>query len=382
MSVAIFIVTVLAIVYVLAGYPLLIAVWAAVFPKPIRHSSEHLDSVTVVIAVRNGARWLGRKIESVLAQDYPAELLDVLIVSDGSTDETDQVVESYADRGVRLLRVTAGGKPAALNAAVPHAKGNLLFFTDVRQLLQPDCLRRLVTAMADPQVGVVSGDLRIAQAHDEEEQNTSRYWRYENWIRHNQALVDSMLGATGPVYLIRRSLYVPIPPDTLLDDVYLPLSVHLAGYRLVLEPNAIAIDEPADLHTEFLRKVRTQAGIVQLLQIFPGLFSKRNRMRSHFFSLKIGRLLLPYMLGILLLSGFALPGQWRWWVTVPQLAFWMLALIDPLVPSGSVIKKVTALPRAFAVLISSAVYAVKVFFVPPRELWVEARTIDPATSQR
>jgi cellulose synthase/poly-beta-1,6-N-acetylglucosamine synthase-like glycosyltransferase len=227
--------------------------------------------------------------------------------------------------------------------------------------------------MADPEVGVVSGDLRITQGSNEEQANTGLYWRYENGIRSNLARLDSMLGATGPVNLIRRALYVPIPPDSLLDDVYLPMSIHLKGYRLVLDPEAVAIDEPTDLATEFRRKMRTQAGILQLIGTFPGLFGNRNRMRFHFISLKIGRLLLPYFLAILLLSALAMPSPWRWWAAGPQLAFWMLAWADPLFRPGSLLKKVSALPRAFAVLVSSAVFGLKILFVPPRKLWVEAR---------
>jgi biofilm PGA synthesis N-glycosyltransferase PgaC len=243
----------------------------------------------------------------------------------------------------------------------------------VRQLLQPDCLSRLVAAMADPEVGVVSGDLRIAEGSHEEQENTGLYWRYENGIRTNLARLDSMLGATGPVYLMRRSLYVPIPPDCLLDDVYLPLSVHVRGYRLALEPEAAAIDEPTDLATEFRRKIRTQAGILQLIATFPGLFSSRHRMRFHFVSLKIGRLLLPYLLAALLVSAILLPAPWRWWMAAPQVAFWMLAWADPLFRPGSILKRISALPRAFAVLVSSAVFGLRILFVPPRKLWVEAR---------
>jgi cellulose synthase/poly-beta-1,6-N-acetylglucosamine synthase-like glycosyltransferase len=362
-----------AILYVLVGYPLMLAALAKLFPKPVRRDERHRETVTVIIAVRNGERWLARKLESVLGQDYPEELRDVLIISDGSTDTTDQIAESFAHRKVRLLRVPAGGKPAALNAAVPQATGNLLLLTDVRQILKPDCLRRLVAAMADPEVGVVSGDLRIAQGTSEEEAQTGLYWRYENGIRTNLARVDSMLGATGPINLIRRSLYTPIPADSLLDDVYLPMSIHLKGYRLVLEPEAVAIDEPTDLKTEFRRKMRTQAGILQLIGTFPGLFSSRNRMRFHFVSLKLGRLLLPYFLAALLISALALPSPWRWWAAGPQLAFWLLAWADPLFRPGSILKKVSSLPRAFAVLVSAAVYGLKIFFVPPRKLWVEAR---------
>jgi hypothetical protein len=183
-----------------------------------------------------------------------------------------------------------------------------------------------------------------------------------------------MLGATGPVYLVRRSLYVPIPSNSLLDDVFLPLSVHLQGYRLVIEPDAVAIDEPTDLATEFRRKVRTQAGIIQLLGAFPGLFSARNRMRFHFVSLKIGRLLLPWLLAALLVTSFGLPSPWRWLAALPQLAFWALALLDPLTADGGAAKKVTGIPRAFAVLVWAAACAWKILFVSPRELWVEART--------
>ena len=259
----------LSVFYVLLGYPLLLEILARYFPKPIC-KQDHYESVSVIIPVRNGEQWLGRKIESVLALDYPAELREIMIVSDGSTDATEAIAAGYADRGVRLIKVPAGGKPAALNAAVPLAKGELLFLTDVRQVLRRDCLRRLVACMADPKVGVVSGNLQIALGETEEEQNTGLYWRYENWIRRNLARVDSMLGATGPVQVVRHNLYVPIPEDSLLDDVYLPLSIHLQGYRLVLEEEAIAIDEPTGLGSEFRRKVRTQAGIVQLITSFPG----------------------------------------------------------------------------------------------------------------
>ena len=183
-----------------------------------------------------------------------------------------------------------------------------------------------------------------------------------------------MLGATGPVNLIRRSLFVPIPVDSLLDDVYLPMSIHTRGYRLVMEANAIATDEPTDLRTEFRRKVRTQAGILQFIATFPGLFSRRNRMRFHFVSLKVGRLLLPYLLLALFLSAFSLPGLYRWWAVIPQLLFWGLALADPLIPGGSFVKKFSSVPRAFGVLAFSAVLGMKILFVPPRALWVETRT--------
>jgi cellulose synthase/poly-beta-1,6-N-acetylglucosamine synthase-like glycosyltransferase len=371
-AVILFLIAATSTLYVVIGYPVLLALLARRFAKPVC-KRDHQERVSVIIPVRNGEQWLARKIESVLAQDYPPELCEIIIVSDGSTDSTDNIALSYADRDIRLIRVPAGGKPSALNAAVPQVAGDLLFLTDVRQMLRGDCLRRLVACMADPEVGVVSGNLQIADGATEAERNTRLYWRYENWIRRNLSRVHSMLGATGPVYLVRRSLYVPIPQDSLLDDVYLPLSIHLNGYRLVLEEDAIAIDEPTGLRSEFRRKVRTQAGILQLMATFPGLFSRRNRMRFHFLSLKVGRLILPYLLALLLGAALTLPTPWRWFAALPQIVFWGLALADPWFRRIKTLHKVTAMPRAFAVLVFSAVCALQVFFVPPRELWVEAR---------
>ena len=192
-----FLIAAISTLYVLIGYPVLLAFLAEYFPRPV-HKQDHQERVSVIIPVRNGEQWLARKIESVLAQDYPAELREIVIVSDGSTDSTDAIAISYADRGIRLIRVPQGGKPAALNAAVPQVTGDLLFLTDVRQVLRRDCLRRLVASMADPEVGVVSGNLQIAAGATEEEKNTRLYWRYENWIRRNLSAGPFDAGRYGP----------------------------------------------------------------------------------------------------------------------------------------------------------------------------------------
>ena len=370
-AVIVFAISSLLAAWVLLAYPVLLAFRARYFGRPVL-KREIFESVSVIIAVRNGERWLRGKLESVLALDYPKEQMEIIIVSDGSTDGTEEIARSYAEKGVRLLVVPPGGKPAALNAAVPQAQGDLLFLTDVRQILERDCLKHLVSCMADPSVGVVSGNLKIRRGSNVEEESTGLYWRYENSIRRNLSRVDSMLGATGPVYLMRRRLFVSIPPDCLLDDMFLPLSVHLAGYRLVLEENAIAIDEPTVLASEFRRKVRTQAGNLQLLVLLPGLFGRRNRMRFHYMSLKLGRLMLPWMLLAMLLSSLALPGGWRA-LAIPQLLFWILALVDPFFAEGSSPRRITGPARAFAVLVFSAVAALKILFLPARSLWVEAR---------
>lgn len=364
-------------IYVLLGYPLLLLMLTHVWPRPLRRG-EPDATVTVIIPARNGARWLAAKLDSVLAQDYPRDLFDVIVVSDGSSDMTESIARQYEGRGVRLIALPAGGKPAALNASVPGAKGELILLTDVRQQLEPDCMRKLAACMTDPAVGAVSGDLRIRGIGDVEQQSTGIYWRYESAIRRALSRVDSLLGATGPIYMIRRRLFSPIPAESLLDDVWLPMSIHLKGYRSVLEESAVAWDEPTDLAMEFRRKVRTQAGMLQFIATFPGLFGRRNRMRFHFLSLKVGRLLLPYFLAGTFVSAIFLRVPWSFVMTVPQLLLWGAALVDPLIPPRANIKRLTTPARAFAVLIFSALAALRIIVTPPGRLWVETRTASSA----
>ena len=166
------------------------------------------------------------------------------MVCDGCTDDTASIAQEYADRGVRLIVLPRGGKPAALNAAVPQLHGDVLVLTDVRQHLEPDSLRALVSRFGDSNVGVVSGELLLRRGTQRDEADVGLYWRYESWMRKNLGSIDSMFGATGPFYAIRRSLFTPIPSDILLDDVYLPMTAFFKGYRLVVEESARAFDYP------------------------------------------------------------------------------------------------------------------------------------------
>ena len=180
--------------------------------------------VSIILAVRDGERWIARKLETLAALDYPQELIEILIVSDGSTDATASIVEEAAKPNIRLFRLPPGGKAIALNHAIRHATGEILFFTDVRQTLEPSSLQNLVDCFADPQVGVASGELIIVEGETLTEVNVGLYWKYEKLIRKRLSRLDSVLGATGCIYAMRRELAVELPAGTLLDDVHLPLS--------------------------------------------------------------------------------------------------------------------------------------------------------------
>ncbi|HEU5022245.1 MAG TPA: glycosyltransferase family 2 protein [Bryobacteraceae bacterium] len=357
------------IVYVIAGYPLLLRWSAARKAIPVAKQPQ-LRSISILIAVHNGDKFLGDKLDSVVNADYPPELRETYVLSDGSTDRTAEIARSYADRGVQLLELPKGGKPAALNAGIARAKGEILILTDVRQVLERNSLREMVANFADPTIGVVSGDLPTREGIDAEESSTSHYWRYERAIRKNLGKLGSTFGATGPFYAIRRELAPVMPPDTLLDDMYVPLAAHFRGYRLVVDEDARAIEYPFSVQTEFRRKLRTLAGNYQIMMKYPALLSWKNRMLFHFVSYKIGRLALPWLFVGLFITSFGLPQPWGTILVLLQGVLYGLAAIDLVLAPDSALKRLATPARTVVTMLAAAALAVSVFFVPPHRLWV------------
>ena len=174
---------------------------------------------------------------------------------------------------------TRRGKPAVLNDVVPKARGEIVVMADARQTFDPRAIRELVAPFADAGVGAVSGELILTAGGDATRvgEGVSVYWRYEKFIRRHESLADSTVGATGAIYAIRRALFVPIPPDTILDDVLIPMTIARRGYRVVFEAAARAYDRPAATASqEFRRKVRTIAGTFQLFARGRWLLSPRH----------------------------------------------------------------------------------------------------------
>ena len=266
------------------------------------------------------------------------------MVSDGSTDGTPAVLAAFGDR-IEAIALPAGGKATALNAGVAHARHDVLIFADARQTFAPDAVRALVAPLADPRVGGVTGELVLAcestggrregtdrrradapdwLAIDRRRQPERRdrlesanaegvgmYWRYEKTLRRLESAVGSTLGATGAIYALRRSLWRPLPEETLLDDVLAPMRAVLAGRRIVFDDRAMAFDHtPGDPSTESRRKIRTLAGNVQILWLEPRLLLPVvNPVWIQYVSHKVGRLLVPYALITLLAASIALVGQ-------------------------------------------------------------------------
>ena len=355
-------------VYTLFGYPLVLAWLSRRRPRPVKRQFTP-RRVSIILPVHNGERWIARKLSSIAALDYPPDCLEILVISDGSTDATDGIVATYAGlRGLRLLQVPRGGKARAINRGLTEATGEILFFTDVRQELSPDSLRNLVACFADPEVGVASGELVIRQGQTSGEANVGLYWRYEKWIRTRLSNLDSVIGATGCIYAMRRELATPMPAETLADDMYLPLAAFFRGYRVILDTSAKAFDDPTGLETEFRRKVRTLAGVYQIARFYPALLGPDNRLWFHFVSHKLARLLLPWAMLTGAVASFGLHYD-RVLALSIQAGFYGLASMDRIVPEWFPLKRLTSPVRTFVVLMAASFCAAAVLFVPPRKFW-------------
>ena len=309
--------------YVYVGYPALLAVWVRLRSRSATASAERerspkrlalheLPMVSIVVAARNEGPRLAARVRNLLALDYPAARRQIIIVSDGSRDDTVRVLAPFR-RSIDVIAIPPSGKAAALNAGVAHAAHEILVFTDARQSFAPDALRALVAPFADPNVGGVSGELFLdSEARRAGDPPVSAgigvYWRFEKWLRRHESAIGSLIGATGAIYALRRSLWRPLPPETILDDVLAPMRAVLAGRRVVFTDRAKAFDRTvASSRAESRRKVRTLAGNVQLLWLEPRLLVPfLNPIWLQFCSHKLGRLAVPYALLALMTSSIAL----------------------------------------------------------------------------
>ena len=378
MPVLLFAICCFCLFWVAVGYPIWLS-WRAHYQGRAPGSAPVEPSITAIIPVHDGGTFLAAKLDSVLSSDYPPEKLEVLVLSDASTDATDTIAESYCAASssagrVRFMRLPRGGKAAALSTAFQHSDREILLLTDVRQILDRNCARLLVSRFHDPTVGAVSGNLKIRSGETSGEAGVGLYWRYESWIRHNLSLVDSLLGATGPIYAIRRSHARPLPKGCILDDMWLPLQVVLDGKRTPLAEDSIAWDYPTGIKSEFARKVRTQAGLYQLLALEPRLLNPwANRLWFPFVVLKLGRLFLPHLLIALFLISFWLPDPVKTIILIPQIIFYALSVLDRFIPEGAASKRFTGPVATVVTLIAAAFCAQAIFFTDPDKLWKTTR---------
>lgn len=286
--------------YIYAGYPAL--VWIAGRLRPTQLDREPWTKpISVVLVVHNEQTRVRRKLDSLLRSDCSRSICEILVGSDGSTDGTAAVVESYPDDRVQLVEFSERrGKPACLNELIPRCAAEIVVLTDVRQELDSAAISRIAELFADVRTGAVSGELMFRQSVDDSTaaRGMGAYWRYEKFIRRCESRFRSVPGATGALYAIRRNVFRPIPESTILDDVAIPMQIVARGYHCAFEPGAIAWDDPSrSPEQEAIRKRRTIAGCAQLIREFPQWLSPHsNPIWFEFISHKILRLFSPMLL--------------------------------------------------------------------------------------
>ncbi len=341
--------------YTYTLYPLALAVAARAWGRPVRPGpAGAAGPVSVVVAAYNEEATIGRRLEELsrLVADLEAGG-EVVVVSDGSTDRTAEVAR--ARKGVRVIdRRENLGKAVSLTEGCEAARHPIVAFADARQTWAPDALRRLLENFADPRVGAVSGELVLESAPGVMA-GVGLYWRFETWMRRQESRLHSTVGVTGAICAVRRELFRPIPPGTILDDVYWPLRVSMQGYRVVLDGRARAYDRlPGRARDEFRRKVRTLSGNYQLVVRLPGaLLPWRNPVWLQFLSHKLFRLVVPWAMLGMLGTAALLDGTFYRVALAGQIAFYLLGLAGAGTSAGSRFRAASA-AASFLVLNAAA----------------------------
>jgi cellulose synthase/poly-beta-1,6-N-acetylglucosamine synthase-like glycosyltransferase len=341
-----------ALVYTYVGYPLLLLLIGRFRSLPVRRA-EWKPTVSVIITAYNEELDLSAKLENTLSLDYPRDLLDVLVVSDSSTDRTDEIARSFSQRGVRLHRQAERfGKTAGQNSGVEQCRGEILLFSDATTHYQPDVLRVMVPNFADPTVGCVSGRLIYVDPADSSVGRGARsYWGYETFLKRHESKICSLIGASGCLYAVRRSAYAPLYNEACSDFTIATKMVE-QGLRAVFEAGAVCTED-TNRRTDKELDMRVRV----ITQTFTDLWRHRsmlNPLRSGFFAVqlwshKVMRYLVPLFLFGLLICSWLLIERSRFFAAVffGQLLFYALAVLGWVLEYLGVQSRVLALPHYF-----------------------------------
>jgi cellulose synthase/poly-beta-1,6-N-acetylglucosamine synthase-like glycosyltransferase len=342
------------VVYTYLGYPLLIWVLSRIFgraPSPPSEYEGEWPSVSLLIPAYNEEAVLGDRLRNALAMDYPPGRLEIVVGSDGSTDATTAIARDFAGQGVRLWDYEIRrGKATILNESIPRLGGEIVLMSDANTMIDAAALRKLVRWFQDPSVGAVCG--RLVLIDPAEGRNVDGlYWKYETFIKRCENRLGAILGANGGIYAIRKSLYVPIPSTTTVDDLVIPLRAKLeTGCRIVYESEAIAREETApDINGEFRRRARNGTGDLRSLEILWKLLNPVWGWTAFtFFSHKILRLACPFLMLVVLGCSLYLRDHEPYRAAlIGQIVFYMVSLVAGRLPPRPMVFKIVRLTTMF-----------------------------------
>ena len=265
---ALFWLSISVLLYVYLAYPLMIWVLSFRTRTSVAQPASLEPTVCLFITANDEAQVIAVKLRNALALDYPADKLDVVVASDGSVDGTNEIVRGFAAHGVKLLAFPERrGKIAAINDGMATVTAEIVVFSDANTRLERNAVRALVGNFVDDSIGAVSGDVMLEGYRAALGTSEDLYYRYERWLQTCESRIGTMVGVDGALYAVRRSLFVPPPPDTILDDMAIPMAVARAGRRIIFEPHARGHERGAETAMEeFARKARVIAGAVQFLK--------------------------------------------------------------------------------------------------------------------
>jgi poly-beta-1,6-N-acetyl-D-glucosamine synthase len=360
------------VAYIYLGYPAWLLLRNRWSQKQV-HRAPFTPSISIVMVVRNEEKVADRKLQNLLHLNYPQDLVELVVVSDGSSDGTTEILSQYGDqtRIKVIVHAEPHGKAAGLNDAIQAARGEIVVFTDARQKIESDSVRQLAGNFADPAVGCVSGELMLGDPDSGEAgQGMGLYWRIEKRIRELESASGSVMGASGALYAVRRNLLPVLPPETILDDVLIPLHVLRQGWRVIFDPRARAWDTPNQGRVrEFARKVRTLSGNYQLMQLAPWILTAANPARFRFISHKLLRLLSPFALAAMLIASFFLPQPIYRIALIVQLIIYALSLVAMSRLARGPVARVADAAFTFVTLNTAAVVAFANFVTGRKVVW-------------
>ena len=370
------------IVYVYAGYPLLLGLVRALGGARRVAVGEHRPPLTLIVSAYNEAEIIGEKIANSLSLDYPADRLEVLVVSDCSSDATDAIVAGVSDPRVRLIRMAErGGKTLGLNAAAREARGEILVFSDANAIYLRDALVNLTRNFADAQVGAVIGESTYSAAEGGADEEESLYWKYEIAIKRLESAIGSVVGGDGAIYAIRKALYRPMRADALSDFVN-PLQIVRGGHRCVYEPAARSVEMAAgDFDREFRRKVRIVNRAWRAMMSMKDLLNplRHGLFAFEIISHKLLRWLVPLFMALALGANFALAGSgWFYAATLTvQLAVYLLVAVAYPLRQKVQLPRLLAVPFYFVMVnIASARGIVEAYLGKTYTTWTTARAVN------
>lgn len=387
----VFWVSLAAMVYSYALYPVMIFVLARAFGRgataPLLTESE-TPSISLLIAAYNEQAVIEGRILNALAMDYPSDRLEIVIASDGSTDQTVAIVRRFAGQNVRLLDYRARrGKASVLNAAAAQLRNPIVLLSDANTQTAPDAARRLVRWFADPAVGAVCGKLVITDPSSGGNVD-GLYWKYETFLKKQEGRLGALLGSNGAIYAIRRELFPVLPAGTIVDDFVIPLlAKQRTGCAIVYDGSAVANEESApDVAAEFQRRARIGAGGWQAIGMLWRLLNPaRGWIALTFFSHKILRWLCPFFMIMLLATNFLLVNVTVYRAAVGlQLAFYAAAAVGPRVGRAAPFGKFLRLAHMFVMMNAALLVGFFRWLSGPQTgAWVRTRRIgeaaDPAS---